>query len=269
MRRWAAKRRATAKPAEQPSLPAAADDGCSQRGEDGQGRKRSDRVSHERTSPAPVGRRRRLFAETRRRRHGFAPGTTIGALPFDHDSAASTSLAPHGLRAPPAGARRCGGDRCAQTRDRDRPLRGIGRDRRGSARRVVSAGLSLDKDIWVVADDAGALVAYALCWLEAPPDEAAAEQLVDPACRGMGLNELLLGLCEARAAESHPRPRTTRASHSRSGRTSATPAVRAARTTRLPAAARVPPSRTRSRRQLRGAGVARRGQGRRVPRRRG
>lgn len=62
-------------------------------------------------------------------------------------------------------------------------------------------GLSLDKDIWVVADDAGALVAYALCWLEAPPDEAAAEQLVDPACRGMGLNELLLGLCEARAAE--------------------------------------------------------------------
>ena len=37
--------------------------------------------------------------------------------------------------------------------------------------------------------------------MEAPPDEVAAEQLVDPAHRGRGLNELLLGLCEARAAE--------------------------------------------------------------------
>ena len=62
-------------------------------------------------------------------------------------------------------------------------------------------GLSLEDDVWVVEDDAGALVAYALCWLEAPPDEAAAEQLVDPAHRGQGLNELLLGLCEARAAD--------------------------------------------------------------------
>jgi len=62
-------------------------------------------------------------------------------------------------------------------------------------------GLSLDNDVWVVDDDTGTLIAYALCWLEAPPDEAASEQLVAPSHRGRGLNELLLGLCETRAAE--------------------------------------------------------------------
>ena len=62
-------------------------------------------------------------------------------------------------------------------------------------------GLSLESDVWVVEDGGGALVAYALCWLEAPPDEAAAEQLVAPWHRGLGLHELLLGLCETRAAE--------------------------------------------------------------------
>jgi mycothiol synthase len=62
-------------------------------------------------------------------------------------------------------------------------------------------GLSLEDDVWVVEDDVGLLVAYALCWLEAPPDEAAAEQLVAPSHRARGLNELLLGLCETRAAE--------------------------------------------------------------------
>ena len=62
-------------------------------------------------------------------------------------------------------------------------------------------GLSLENDVWVVEDGSGSLVAYALCWLEAPPDEAAAEQLVAPRHRGRGLNELLLGLCETRAAE--------------------------------------------------------------------
>ena len=61
--------------------------------------------------------------------------------------------------------------------------------------------LSLEDDVWVIADAGGAVVAYGLCWMEAPPDQAAAEQLVDPALRGRGLNELLLGLCEARAAE--------------------------------------------------------------------
>jgi mycothiol synthase len=44
------------------------------------------------------------------------------------------------------------------------------------------------------------VVADGLCWTEAA-GELAAEQLVDPAHRGRGLNELLLGLCEERAAE--------------------------------------------------------------------
>jgi mycothiol synthase len=61
-------------------------------------------------------------------------------------------------------------------------------------------GLSLDDDVWVVDHSGGSVVAYGLCWAEAPED-AAAEQLVDPAHRGRGLNELLLGRCEARAAE--------------------------------------------------------------------
>ncbi len=61
--------------------------------------------------------------------------------------------------------------------------------------------LSLDDDAWVVEDADGTVVAYGLCWMEAPPDEVAAEQLVDPAHRRRGLNELLLGLCETRAAE--------------------------------------------------------------------
>jgi mycothiol synthase len=61
-------------------------------------------------------------------------------------------------------------------------------------------GLSLRDDVWIIGDADGSVVAYGLCWTEAP-GEVAAEQLVDPAHRGRGLNELLLGLCEERAAE--------------------------------------------------------------------
>jgi mycothiol synthase len=61
-------------------------------------------------------------------------------------------------------------------------------------------GLSLRDDVWIVAAGGGSVVAYGLCWTEAP-GEAVAEQLVDPGHRGRGLNELLLGLCEGRAAE--------------------------------------------------------------------
>ncbi len=61
-------------------------------------------------------------------------------------------------------------------------------------------GLSLRDDVWIVADAGGSVVAYGLCWTEAP-GEVAAEQLVAPAHRGRGLNEVLLGLCEERAAQ--------------------------------------------------------------------
>jgi mycothiol synthase len=61
-------------------------------------------------------------------------------------------------------------------------------------------GLSLRDDVWIVGDAGGSVIACGLCWTEAP-GEVAAEHLVDPAHRGRGLNELLLGLCEERAVE--------------------------------------------------------------------
>ena len=62
-------------------------------------------------------------------------------------------------------------------------------------------GLDLARDSWVVEDEAGAVAGYGICWMEEPPGGLAAEQLVDPGHRGKGLGELLLGRCEARAAE--------------------------------------------------------------------
>ena len=61
--------------------------------------------------------------------------------------------------------------------------------------------LELDRDAWLVEDGDGVPVAYGLCWVETPPAEIVAEQIVDPGARGLGLSEHLLGLCEARAAE--------------------------------------------------------------------
>jgi mycothiol synthase len=61
--------------------------------------------------------------------------------------------------------------------------------------------LDPDRDVWLVEDGGGVAVAYALCWLETPPGEMVAELTVDPASRGRGLSEYLLGLCETRAAE--------------------------------------------------------------------
>ena len=61
--------------------------------------------------------------------------------------------------------------------------------------------LDLQRDVWLVEDERGRLVGYAFCWMEALPGGLVAEQTVDPAARGRGLSEYLLGLCEERAAE--------------------------------------------------------------------
>lgn len=60
--------------------------------------------------------------------------------------------------------------------------------------------LDLAEDAWLIEDDLG-LSAYGFCWVEAPPREIVAEQIVDPARRGRGLSELLLELGEARATQ--------------------------------------------------------------------
>jgi mycothiol synthase len=61
--------------------------------------------------------------------------------------------------------------------------------------------LDLQRDVWLVEDGHGALVGYGFCWVEAPPGDIVAEQVVRPAARGRGLSEYLLRLCEERAAE--------------------------------------------------------------------
>jgi mycothiol synthase len=61
--------------------------------------------------------------------------------------------------------------------------------------------LSTSDDLWLVEDQGGSVVGYGLCWLEAPPSEVVADQIVAPAHRGRGLSELLLQLGEERATE--------------------------------------------------------------------
>lgn len=61
--------------------------------------------------------------------------------------------------------------------------------------------LDTERDLWLVENGAGEIVAYGFCWIENPPREVVADQIVDPAHRGLGLSELLLDLGEARAAE--------------------------------------------------------------------
>ena len=57
-----------------------------------------------------------------------------------------------------------------------------------------------DEDLWLIEAASGEIVGYALVWLEAPPYVFGADQTVHPAHRGHGLSELLLELCESRAA---------------------------------------------------------------------
>jgi GNAT superfamily N-acetyltransferase len=61
--------------------------------------------------------------------------------------------------------------------------------------------LSIGDDLWLVEDEEGSVVGYGLCWLEAPPSEVVADQIVAPRHRGRGLSELLLQLGEARATD--------------------------------------------------------------------
>jgi GNAT superfamily N-acetyltransferase len=61
--------------------------------------------------------------------------------------------------------------------------------------------LSMGDDLWLVEDQEGAVAGYGLCWVEVPPGEIVADQIVAPRHRGLGLSELLLQLGEARAAE--------------------------------------------------------------------
>ena len=54
--------------------------------------------------------------------------------------------------------------------------------------------------LWLVETRSGELAGYALVWLEDPPNVFVADQTVHPDHRGRGLSELLLELCETRAA---------------------------------------------------------------------
>jgi mycothiol synthase len=60
--------------------------------------------------------------------------------------------------------------------------------------------LDLQHDVWLLEHERGGLAGYGFCWVEAPGD-IVAEQIVDPAARGLGLSEFLLELGEARALE--------------------------------------------------------------------
>ena len=59
-----------------------------------------------------------------------------------------------------------------------------------------------DEDVWLVETSSGEVVGYALVWMEDPPSVFVAEQTVHPGHRGHGLGELLLELCESRAADA-------------------------------------------------------------------
>jgi ribosomal protein S18 acetylase RimI-like enzyme len=61
--------------------------------------------------------------------------------------------------------------------------------------------LSMSDDLWLVEDRSGSVIGYGLCWIEVPPREVVADQIVAPGHRGHGLSGLLLELAEERARE--------------------------------------------------------------------
>ena len=58
------------------------------------------------------------------------------------------------------------------------------------------------EDLWLVETRSGELAGYAMVWMENPPNVFVSDQTVHPGHRGRGLSELLLELCEARAAHA-------------------------------------------------------------------
>ena len=125
--------------------------------------------------------------------------------------------------------------------------------------------LDPDRDVWLVEDGGGVAVAYALCWLETPPGEMVAELTVDPAVRGRGLSEYLLGLCETRAAEILAAAARGRRRPLRVVPRGRPAPGRAVRAPGLRPREHVPAPRPRPRRHPRASGVARRDPGGRVP----
>jgi mycothiol synthase len=59
-----------------------------------------------------------------------------------------------------------------------------------------------DEDLWLVETRSGVIVGYAMIWMEDPPTVFVSDQTVHPAHRGLGLSEILLELCEARAVRA-------------------------------------------------------------------
>jgi mycothiol synthase len=59
-----------------------------------------------------------------------------------------------------------------------------------------------DEDLWLVETPSGVIVGYAMVWVEDPPTVFVSDQTVHPAHRGLGLSEILLELCAARAVRA-------------------------------------------------------------------
>ena len=250
--------------------PATADDGCSQRREYGQGRQRSARASHERTSPTPWAAPSSTGGDARATRAGSRGGRIRRRQPrpLMEDPSRHPALPPgYRLRAPsPDDA-----EAVAALK------RAVDVDRHGDSDVTVDEvreewalpRLNMSDDLWLVEEQGGSVVGYGLCWVEAPPREIVAEQVVAPAHRGHGFSEHLLQLGEARAMEL-----LTRAAGGRRRRTSACGRTRRdaaphrpVRHTTATAGADLPAPRSRPRRELRGgSGMAAGHHGRPVPR---
>ena len=105
---------------------------------------------------------------------------------------------------------------------------------------------------WVVEDAGGSVVAYGLCWMEVPPDEVVAEQLVDPGASWPWSRRTPARPVRSAGRGAGPcRPARRPPPRSACGRTRATRAGSGCSTRGLPARASLPAPRARPRRQPR------------------